>query len=827
MTRGDGATGISDKGKPSLLSISCLWQAGAWRRRWGVGRRLALLALLALIGLLAVDAAQLDLRGPPPSYLLLDRQERFIAEVADAGEEYGYWSVQELPPRVVAAALALEDRRFDSHPGVDPLAMARALYQNLSSGRRVSGASTIAMQVARLLDPGERSYWRKARETWRALVLTLRYGRQEVLAAYLRLVPYGNRVHGIAYAARRYLDKPVADLSWAEIAFLSAIPQAPSLMNPFREDGRLRAIARGVGVLEQLRDSGVVSAAEFEMARQQIRDIRLPQPAVRPAHSLHAVFKLRQVLAAAPRGGAEPYRVVTSLDLDLQKFVATAASAAVREWERRGAGNAAVILVDRKTNGVLAWLGSTDYFAKDQAGALDFAQTPRSPGSTLKPFFYALAYDQGKLTPATILDDLPAVAEGIVNADKAYLGPLLPRQALANSRNVPVARLLNTIGMEEGYAFLRELGLHANEQDAQHYGLGLVIGAMPVTLEHLVQGYSVLANDGQWRPLNWRPGESGPERKMLSAATARLVTLHLSDVGARLPSFPRMGSTEYAFPVALKTGTSQGLRDAWAVAWSQRYLLGIWVGHADARPMRDLTGASSAAELARRILNQLHGSERHGFADLSFPSPEGQHAVRLCALTGKRATAACDLVFEEWFRPGQEPREDDDAHLRLAVDLRNGLLAHAGTPARYVERRNFISLPPRYAEWAAQANLPHPPGEVSPLGEKSALTVRRWSPLNVGVVGDYAKSELRIVAPSNGQKLLRDSSLPAAHNTIALQIEVAPPLRELLWLVDGKPYQLAPYPYTVRWPLQVGDHVIQARAPFSPEMSAPVRIRVE
>ena len=802
------------------------WLAATWKRR-GISTRVGLQVLIALIGFLALDAARLDLRGPPSSYLLLDRRERFIADLADEGEEYGYWPVQELPPRVVAATLALEDRHFASHPGVDPLAIARALYQNLSAGKRVSGASTIAMQVARLLNPGERSYWRKAWEAWHALVLTLRFGRNEVLAAYLRLVPYGNRAHGIAYVARRYLDKPVSDLSWAEIAFLSAIPQAPTMMNPFHENGRARAIARGARILEQLRDNGVLSAAEFEIAQQQIREIQLPTAQVRPAPSLHAVFKLKQVLHAAPHVGAEPYRVITTLDLDLQESVAAMASEAIAEWESRGAGNAAVILLDRKTNGVLAWVGSTDYFNKDQAGALDYAQTPRSPGSTLKPFIYALAFERGKITPATILDDLPAVSEGIVNADKAYLGPLLPRQALANSRNVPAAHLLNDVGLEDGYEFLHELGLHDNELDARYYGLGLVIGAMPVTLERLVQAYSVLANDGQWRSLNWYPGQPGLQRQLLSPATARMVTLHLSDASARLPSFPRMGSTEYAYPVALKTGTSQGVRDAWAIAYSQRYLLGVWVGNADARPMRELTGASSAAELVKRILNQLHGGDRHGFADLTFPPPDGYHPVSLCALTGKRATAACDLVFEEWFRPGQEPQEFDDAYLRLAVDVRNGLLAHAGTPMRFVERRTFISLPPRYAEWAVQAGLPRPPEAVSYIGENSGAVARRWAPGNVGANLRQVSSALRIVAPGSGTKLLRDTSVPTAHNTIALQAEVAPPIPELLWLVDGKPFQLAPYPYTVRWPLQAGDHVIQARAPFSKDTTPPVHIRVE
>jgi len=782
--------------------------------------------LLALVALLIADAMRFDLRGPPPSYLLLDRHGQFIAELTGEGEDYGYWPVAELPPRVVAAALALEDKRFDSHPGIDLLAMARALFQNITSGKRVSGASTIAMQVSRLLYPGERSYWHKLRESVRALVLTARYGRHEILSAYLRMVPYGNRAHGIAYAARRYLDKPVADLSWAEIAFLSAIPQAPTHMNPFHEDGRQRAIARGGRLLQQLRDSAVLSAAEYELAERQIRDIRFPQPAVRPAHSLHAVLKLQQVLAAAaPRGGAEPYRITTTLDIDVQDNVAELAAEAVNQWRSRGAGNAAVVLLDRESNGVLAWVGSTDYFDRDQAGALDYAQTPRSPGSALKPFFYALAYEQGRITPATILDDLPTVSAGVANADRSYLGPLLPRQALANSRNVPAVHLLNEIGLEEGYDFLHKLELHHGEREARYYGLGLSIGSMPVTLEHLVQAYSVLANDGKFRTLNWYAGQPGETRQLLSPGTARLLTLHLSDPGARLPSFPRMGSTEYAFPVALKTGTSEGVRDAWTVAYSRRYLLGVWVGHPDARPMHGLTGADSAAELARRVLNLLHGDERHGQTDLSFPHPEGYKKVAVCALTGKRATPACDPVFEEWFKPGQEPQQDDDAYLRLAIDSRNGLLAHAGTPKRYVERRTFVRLPPRYADWAAQAGLPQPPQAVS----TTAAVIAKRMPLADarGALGSGSPVVLHVVSPSEGTSLLRDPSMPSSRNTIGLRVEVTPPVREVLWVVDGKPYQLTAYPYTVRWPLQAGEHTFQARTPLTSEMSAVVRIRVE
>jgi penicillin-binding protein 1C len=786
--------------------------------------------LLGAAGFLAYDAMHFDIDGPAPTYLVLDRHGRFIAELGDDGDGYGYWPLAELPPRVVAAALVLEDRRFDSHAGVDVLAMGRALYQNVTNGKRVSGASTIAMQVARLLDPGERTYWHKAREAWHALVLTARYGRKDILAAYLRLVPYGNQVHGIGYAARRYLDKPVADLSWAEIAFLSAIPQAPTHMNPFREDGRQRAIARGRRLLDQLHERAVLSKAEYEMAQQQIQDIRLPPIAARPANSLHAVFKLEQVLssAAPSKGkGAEPYRVMTSLDLDLQQSVAAQAGEAVAQWENLGVGNAAVIVLDRDSNDVLAWLGSANYFDRNQAGALDFARTLRSPGSALKPFFYALALERDRITPATIIDDLPAMSEGIVNADKRYLGPLLPRQALANSRNVPAARLLDQIGLDEGYRFLQELDLHHNEHDARHYGLGLVIGTMPVTLERLVQAYSVLANDGRWRSLHWYAGQPEETRQLLSPGTARLVTLQLSDPNARLPSFPRMGATEYSFPVALKTGTSQGLRDVWTVAYTRRYVIGVWVGHPDARPMRDVTGAGNAAELARRILNQLHRDEQHGSADLSFPHPDGYHALPICALTGKRAAPGCDLVFEEWFKPGQEPQQEDDAHLRLAVDVRNGLLASARTPARDREWRTFINLPPRYADWAAHAGLPRPPQMVSTLGENDVAQVRPMSPMNVNFAKGPVQHVLRIVAPGSGVTLLRDPTLPAERSTIALQVEVNPPVPEVLWLVDGKPYKLVPYPYTTRWPLQSGEHSIQASMPLTREVSAPVRIRVE
>src|SRR5439155_10717392 len=261
---------------------------------WGPVRcsRAARAALLT-VGVLVLLAARVRLVAPAPTLLLRDAHGRFLAEVPDARDpEVGYWPLARLPPRVVAATLAVEDRRFWRHPGVDPLAVVRGVGQNLRAGRRASGASTIAMQVARLERPGPRTYPRKLIEALAALALTARYGHAAVLAHYLRIAPYGNRVRGIAYAARRYLEKPVEDLSWAETAFLAAIPQAPARMNPYREPGRTRAAERGRRILDALLAARVLGRDEYDLAVRQIAALRIPPLGRRPPEALHAVLHL-------------------------------------------------------------------------------------------------------------------------------------------------------------------------------------------------------------------------------------------------------------------------------------------------------------------------------------------------------------------------------------------------------------------------------------------------------------------------------------------------------------------------------------------------------
>jgi len=715
-----------------------------------------------------------------------------------------------MPDRVALATLAAEDARFSLHPGIDPHAVARAAWRNLQKGKRRSGASTIAMQVARMQNPGSRTYLRKILEAATGLVLTRRYGREAVLRHYLVLAPYGNRIHGITYAARRYLDKPVEDLSWAEIAFLSGIPKSPAAMNPYLPDGRARAKKRGQWILDRLYAQARLTKAEYQAAVAELTDLQVMLPVNRPTDSLHALLRLeQQVRKAQTTRSFSPPMINTTLDLDLQSEVTWMVFKALKQWDREGARNAAVIVIDSRNGEVLAWVGSRNYFDNQHAGAIDYTSVLRSPGSALKPFLYALALDRGVIRADTVLDDIERGAGAIANADGRFLGPLLPRVALANSRNVPAANLLDQVGPESGYDFLGRLGLHDYEEPARRYGLGLAIGGLPVTLEQLVRAYTVLARGGLYADLVWYRGQPHSEpRRVFSEETVRQIDLFLSDPMARLPSFARMGAMEYPFPVAVKTGTSSRFRDAWAVAFSTRVLVGVWVGDPDFQPMHGLAGFNSAAELTKSVLTYLHQDQLGGLEDWSFPPPRGYQSARLCALTGKLANAVCPDATVEWFAEGEEPFERCAAHIQLPVDVRTGSPASLTTPASCVEVRTFVDLPPRYAEWMRSQGLALPPALEPAFSSRPEV-------------------HLRITSPSQGLRLLRDPETPADKETIALKLVAEPSVPQILWYVDGEAFQLADYPYTARWPIKPGEHRIQAQIPLTDIRSTAVRVLVE
>ena len=767
--------------------------------------------------------------APEPTPLILDRQGRFLTQI-EGEQGYGYWPVKELPERVVAATLALEDRHFWHHPGVNPAAMARAFLQNISSGERISGASTITMQVARLQHPERRTYLNKAIESLTAVFLTVRYGREAILKHYLRIVPYSNNFYGIAYAARFYLDKPVEDLSWAEIAVLSSIPQSPSRMNPFRASHRPRIRSRAARILEELRDNQVMPDAEYELAQDQLQGLTFADKKTRPLSALHAILRMEDALKHEHswRTQGEIPLLVAGLDLKVQQDVQQAARQSLKAWRRYGADNIAVIVIERDSREIVAYLGSSDYFNRN-GGAIDYARILRSPGSALKPFIYALALDRGEMTSATILDDLPSVSRGFKNADNRYLGPLLPRQALATSRNIPAINLVQRIGIDETYMFFKNLGLHDETHPSRYYGLNMAVGSLPVSLEHLVTAYGALANDGLLGPMEWfHDTKESPEKRVLSEAAARQISLYLSDPIARLPVFSRMNALEYPFPVAVKTGTSQEYRNAWAAAWTRKYVVGVWTGGMYNQTMNGLGGSNSSATLIHRIVMDLHKHVADGLHDLAFPAPTGYAAADICAYTGKASSGKCLKTFREWFPEGALP-DVDTQHVRVEVDTRNHLLATPWTPRQWVQEQNALELPPRYLRWATNHNIALLPETYSPLDMPAQIalagTVFDTVP-NITLSGQQ-RIALHVDSPQNSLRIIHDPGLPAGLNSIALRATADPMVEQLLWYVDGEPYKLADPPFTVRWTLEPGRHRFQVRIPYRSERSETVEITVE
>lgn len=713
-----------------------------------------------------------DLISPRGSDIVYDRNGAFLTQIGHVTVdfnghkriEYGYWPLEKIPERVARATLALEDRRFNSHQGVDLRAALRAAWRNLTRRGRYEGASTIAMQVARMQSPKPRTFANKLFEAIAGLHILARNGHDATLSHYLRLAPYGLGSHGVAHAARFYFDRPIDDLSWAQVALLAAIPQSPGRMNITREGGLRLAVARARRAIDRLEIEGAIDTAQAGMARNELAAMRPLEQKRRP-DALHLALRYeRLVREGRVRAASSPDpRVFATIDLEVQRVVSQLARRYLATFRSAGARQVAVMVAERGTNAIIADIGSADY-RDPMAGAFDYTRVSRSPGSALKPFIYALALERGALKTTDFLDDAPEGASGVSNADGQFLGPITPRQALANSRNVPATNLLRRVGLEQNFRFLHELGLHDLEMPAESFGISMAIGALPTRLENLMRAYMAVADDGVMSDLSFaRQERKRSPRRVMSIDTARLITSYLSDPQARLPSFPRYGPLEYPFAVAVKTGTSQNYRDAWTLAFSQRYVVGVWMGRADAGGMRGVGGVTSAARLAHAVMARLHGSAAGEIAQEEFASPPGRIAIDLCRAD---AGAACAQTLREWVKPGDTP-----------------LAATTAAPA------------------------------LNSAAEPRALSRETGA--------------LVIATPEHNLHVWRNREQPDGLNKLALKLAPGAGDAQIVWLVDGEAFVLAQADETVFWPMTPGSHRIEARLALAPVISRPVKVMVE
>ena len=794
-------------------------RSGRWRVRWRwIGALIGLGAgawgLFTLwIGPLP-DPGDLPRRGPAPTVRILDRHGRLLYEFAHPHAGRHAWiPLARIPAACRDAALATEDARFYRHPGVDPLAVLRVLGAALR-GESAGGASTLPQQIARslLLSPDERTartLRRKAREAILALELSQRYPKDALLEIYLNTVFYGHFAYGLEAAARTYFGKSAAELDLAECALLAGLPQSPSRYDPLTHPQA--AEERRRQVLGLMVRHGFLSPAQAEAAAAE----RLQFAAVPfPIHAPHFVMAVWEELtarygeAALFEGGLV---VTTTLDLAWNEALEALLRRRLEEINRPGPGrpgagarNGAIVALDPQTGEILAWVGSPDYFDPAISGAVDGVRIPRQPGSALKPFTYALAFDPQTgplLTPATILWDLPqtfptAEGEGYtpLNYDRRFHGPVSARVALASSLNVPAVAVLEQVGVPRLLHLLDALGVRLPGPPTR-YGLALTLGGGEVRLLDLTAAYAALANGGRrvtprlireirdraGRP--WDPGPGGPGPEVLDPRVAFLVTDILQDPEARILGFGPWSPLNLSRPAAAKTGTSADWRDNWTIGYTPDLVVGVWVGNVDQRPMQEVSGVTGAAPIWHEAMEDWH----RGRPVRGFPIPEGVHRATVCALSGKRPTPDCPHTREEWFIAGTEPQAPDDLYRRLRIDRRTRDLATAETPPEAVEERVFLMWPPAAWKWAQENGLELPPPAA--------------------YAGNAPSVGLRWVSPPAGALYRWSPRLPAEAQRVLIELYWSGPglPRRVEVAVDGERWAgWDRPPYRAWWPLRPG-----------------------
>jgi penicillin-binding protein 1C len=615
--------------------------------------------------------------------------------------------LKQVSPHFIHAILAAEDGQFYAHGALEMKAIARSLVQAIQAKRIVSGASTITMQLARMLEPTPRTLSAKLKEIWLSWRIAAGMSKDEILQAYINRLPMGGNIYGVEAASRVYFGISASDLNLAQASLLAAIPNNPTYLNPYDYWEPLKK--RQKYVLDRLVEDGYITTRIRDRAYEEIVALQSRQQGIIAAP--HFLFWVADRLPKE-----HPAQIQTTIDRSLQQFVEAQVKEIVRSLASHNVHQAAAIAIDNHTGEVLAYVGSTDYFSEEQLGRNDGVQALRQPGSTLKPFLYQLALEKRLIRPNTVLADVPthyaipgAKLYSPSDYTETFQGPVRIRIALANSLNVPAVKVLEKVGVATFLERLHQLGFENLKQDPEYYGLGLTLGSGEVSLWELARAYYQLSVSGvqEFRSVGWTLPNLGVQEfnskySSLSSLSPRLplssspetwslITHILSDRYARAKSFGVDSVLNLPFPAAVKTGTSSNFRDTWTVGFTTDYTVATWVGNFDGEPMQQVSGVTGAAPLWNRIMLHLHEHRE----PTPFPPPPGMVQRPICALSGLKPTSACPSVVQEYF---------------YLEDLKE-YESHPDTFYQTVSSQSkqyHLNLPDEYDEWLArqpQSNL--------------------------------------------------------------------------------------------------------------------------
>lgn len=694
---------------------------------------------------------------PPVASVVKDHEGKVLRIFMPSdGARRMHANFAEISPMLKKTLIASEDRWFTYHPGVNPVSIFRAAITNIVAGHIVSGASTIPMQIARMSEPKKRTLWAKNIEAFRALQLKLHHSNDELLEIYLNMLPYGGNIVGVGAASHFYFGHGPETLSLGEATLLTTIPRGPVFYDPIRNPQQAREGRNRV--MLQLAQKKNFPAGEIE------RNMKLPLPESIRTVPLKAPHFCRMVLK---KNGRLP-SIITTLDSGLQQAAQKMLKTHVARLRGDDIDNAACVIIHIPSREIQALVGSADFFENGFGGAINLADKKRSPGSTLKPFIYGLAFDQGKLVPESFVYDIPIDYAGYSpqNYDHMYHGQVTVRQALAKSLNIPAVNTLAKTGIAEFIGLLKKGGINTLDKKPMEYGLPLALGGCEIKLTQLTNLYASLADGGKYKPFTVTTGTNKISAQILSPETAWLVLGMLSSV-----TRPEMNETWMLTrdmpETAWKTGTSFGHRDAWAVGISGDYAIGVWVGNPDGRPRKGISGAIHAGPLLFDLLRLAAPGGKLP------PPPEGSgisevevctHSRQLPGPFCTKRTTIRTLSGKTRLHPCTECRQ-------IFVDGKSGYRISGECLGRKGIKTKIIhTIPAKLARWRAENNLEIP--HLPPLAADCGLIPSGIAP--------------QIISPAAGTPYLLRKDTPLKFQQIGLKAEAGPDSGTLYWFLDGR-----------------------------------------
>lgn len=719
------------------------------------------------------------------STVVLDENGNILRAFLDKQEQWHFPPRRdlEIPDKLKKAILRFEDRHFYRHPGVNPVSLVRAMVRNIASGEVKSGASTISMQVIRLAFKRKRTHLNKFIEILQALKLEIRYSKEEILRMYVDHAPYGGNIVGYQAASNKYFNRPPGQLTWSQAAMLAVLPNAPGLISPLVN--RRHLVEKRGRLLKSLWRDGTIDEDTYRAG------LREPVPDRAQSFFLHAPHLARSLRS---RPGLQSTAIRTTLLKEYQVPVEEIVSNHMQYLNSLGIRSASVLAVETATGKIRAYIGSQDFFDHNNGGQVDGVIAPRSSGSILKPFLYALSMDEGLVLPETVIRDVPSYFGSFSpsNADQRYSGIVTAKEALIRSLNVPAVRLLNAYGLYKFYIFLKAAGLSTLFRAPDDYGLTLVLGGAETSLYDLAVLYRGLGNRGRFSQLTILSGDGTAKRsKQLLSPEACWLTLNV------LKELRRPGAEYYweqyrdQNPIAWKTGTSYGQRDAWAVGVNPSWTIAVWVGNFDGEGNPNISGAACAAPLMLDIFNYLPRTHSKSWFDKSTLR---LMPVRLCMDTGFLAGPDCERTYLADAPRLKHPLKRCPFHQRIYVtnDEKYRVCSLCWEPGKYKSITKRV-YPPDVTQYLRQSGVivshlpPHRPG-CTGLQEDHPLQIV------------YPVSKAQLWIPRDFDGSLQKITFTAAHRV---------PERRVYWYLDNVYLGVTHRRHKLAVQLAAGSHTLE------------------